>query len=316
MRWWAAILVLACGPAGPNLPSDVGSNHPSQRTRGDEEPPEPPAPPVEVGTSVWADYHDSGFFFHAMVVDRRELMHRVIYDDGANEWLPANALLPDSLAEDAHVHVRMTFEGEFQSATVGRRLGRAVYVRLANGDERWSTLPHVRFQANDTGTPRRGDAPRPPHEAVAPSVGADVFVNYQMQGLRFAATITARRDDGQLHVVYLDGETEWVDPALVIADELTTGNIVHVRRSWNPPQWVRGRVQERRESAIRVEFDDGGTAWTSIFRIRTPVDQSTDLGILPPVVVEEPPPPEPPAEPPPRPRRPRRRPAQAEQPAP
>lgn len=306
-----ALMFAGCGPTGPNLPSNVGSNHPD-RPQAEGPAPEPPGPPVPVGTSVWADYHDSGFYFHGAVVDRRDEMHRVIYDDGASEWLPSNALLPDSLGEDAHVHVRASFESEFQAATVGRRLGRAVYLRFANGDERWSTLPHIRFEAGDEGAPRRGDEPRPPHEAVAPAVGADVLVNYQMQGLRFAATITAQRDDRQLHVVYLDGETEWTDPALIVPDELGQGAIVHVRRSWNPPQWVRGRIQERIHMAVRVEFDDGGTAWTSLFRIRTPVDATTDLGGPPPVVIEPPPEPEP-AEPPPR-RRPRRRPAQQEEP--
>jgi hypothetical protein len=308
------IVAAGCiGASGPNLPTNVGSNHPSTgRSQDVETAPEPPGTPVPVGTDVWANYHDSGFYFHGVVAERRgaDEMHRVIYDDGANEWLPANSLLPDSLGEEAHVHIRPRFEAEFQSAVVERRLGRALYVRLANGDERWTVLPHVRFQAGDHGIPRRGDAPRPPVGATAPQVGADVLVDYQLQGLRFPATVTAQRDDGQLHVIYLDGETEWTAPALVTPDALAPSSVVHVRRAWQPANWVRAHIRERLGSAMRVEFDDGGTAWTSLFRLRAPVDQAAGVANGEGSIVIEPPA-EPPAEEP----RPRRRPRRRAQPS-
>jgi hypothetical protein len=305
MRIFAALFAFSLAgclpPTGPELPPNVGADHAhvagSEREDGE---PEPAPEPVAIGTTVWANYHDTGFYFHGVVVERREATHRVLYDDGASEWLPADALRPDSLDEDAQIHVRFGFEGAFQAASVGRRLGRVLYVRLATGDERWTALPHIRFEANASGVPATTDGPyvAPTQGTLTP--GADVFVNYQLQGLRFAGTITAVREDGHLHVVYLDGESEWIPPAYASTDDLAEGAVVHVRRAWEPPEWVRGRVRQRVGQALRVEFDDGGSAWTTLFRIRVPVDERTDL-------TAEPPTPEPEAEPAPEPERPRPR---------
>lgn len=297
----APLLLCAClGPRGPELPPDVGVSHAGGARVRAEEPEAQPAEPVEVGTPVWANFHDTGFYFHGVVVERREDMHRVIYSDGASEWLPASSLLPDSLHDDAHVHVRAGMDAEFASATVLRRLGHALYVRLAGGDERWTALPHIRFQAGATGIPARGDEPIAANATPTGEVGSDVLVNYQLQGLRFAATVTARAEDGRVHVVYLDGETEWTSRPTVGADDIAEGTVVHVRRSWEPPVWVRGRVQQRLGPAIRVQLDDGGLAWTTMLRVRVPAPDFV------PAAEAAQPAPEPAPEPPPRRRRPRR----------
>ncbi|MFK7986875.1 MAG: hypothetical protein AB8I08_12695 [Sandaracinaceae bacterium] len=278
------------GSTGPDLPENVGATHRHERSAGAEREELPPAEPVPVGTSVWADFHHTGFHFHGVVVARRgdagEEEHHVVYDDGATEWVGAEALLPDRLVEDADVDVRRSFTGAFNTARLARNLGRAFYVRLATGDEAWTTLPHLRFQATAENAPSRGDAPSTTGTSGAVGdVGASVLVNYQRQNLRFAAVVTARREDGQLHVVYLDGESEWVEPQVVGPDDLAEGSVVHIRRQWDPPQWVRGRVQTRIGDAFRVELDDGGIAWTSLFRLRAPMAQ-TDAP--PPEVGEEP----------------------------
>ncbi len=298
-----ALVATGClGSTGPQLPPNVGANHAGGGEQQSEQEAEANLPPVPVGTIVWANFHDTGFYFYGVVVERREEMHRVVYADGAGEWLPAAALLPDSLGEDAQIHVRSGYAADFHAGVLGRRLGSGLYVRMASGAERWTTLPHVRFQRGEEGIPRRGDSPRPPDEVTGTGVGADVLVDYQRQGLRFAGTVTARREDGFLHIVYLDGETDWADPGAVVPDEIADGTVVHVRRSWEPPTWVRGRVQQRLGSAVRVEFEDGGTAWTSLFRIRIPVDAASDR------LTDEPPPePEPEPAPPPRRRVPARR---------
>lgn len=296
----APLLAACLGPRGPDLPPDVGASHAGGARETDSEEPreETPAEPVAVSTPVWANFHDTGFYFHGIVVERRDDMHRVLYSDGASEWLPASALLPDSLGEDAQVHVRAGIDAEFQSATVARRMGQALYVRLAGGDERWTSLPHVRFQAGGPGTPARGQEPVAANVVPGGEVGSEVLVNYQLQGLRFAATVTAL-EEGRVHVVYLDGETEWTPRETISADDIAEGSVVHVRRSWEPPVWVRGRVQQRYGTALRVQLDDGGVAWTTMFRIRVPEPE--------PVPAAEPaePAPEPTPEPPAR--RPRRR---------
>lgn len=274
MRRWAwlfGFLAGCLGQSGPDLPPNLGLTHyEGERSSGSSSrEPEPDPEPLEVGTQVWAEFRNTGFFFHGVVVERREESHRVIYADGASEWLDADALRPDSLGVEAQVHVRPTYEGEFAEGVVARRFGQAVYVRFAGGDERWTALPHLRFQLGDEQIPRRGEAAIASVEGVEP--GAAVLVNYQLAGFRFVAIVTARRDDGRLHVVYLDGEREWVAPELVEPEALQAGDVVHVRRRWEPAEWVRGRISARYGHAIQVELDDGGVAWTALLRVRAPV---------------------------------------------
>ena len=278
---WLAALVLglllalplpAClGPSGPQLAPNVGSTHPrTSRTGGSEAEEVENAEPMEVGTPAWANYHDTGFFFQGVIVERRDDQHRIVYADGANEWLPAAALRPDTLAEEAEIHVRPDYEGEFAEAVLGRRLGDAFYVRYASGGEGWTSLPHVRFHGRAEGVPMPGPPPPRPAPIAAGEVGSSVLVDYHGQGLRFGATVTARGDDGRLHVVYLDGESEWVAPNLVGPDDLAEGDVVHIRRTWEPPAWVRGRIRQRVGPALRIELDDGGMMWTSLLRVRVP----------------------------------------------
>lgn len=287
------LLLPAClGRSGPELPENLGQTHARERAAGAERAaaPEAEPEPVEPGTAVWAELRSTGFYFLGVVVEREEARHRVIFADGAAEWVEAAALRPDSLGEDARVQVRPDYEGSFSEGVVARRLGDAVYVRFAGGDEEWASLAQVRFEDGDEGTPRRGDAPYSnAAEGLAP--GARVMVDYRQGGLRFAGTITARADDGRLHVVYLDNTAEWVAPVLIEPERLAAGDVVHVRRRWEPPDWVRGRVHERIGPALSVELEDGGLAWTSLFRIRTPAPpgQSQDAATTeqPPAASQE-----------------------------
>jgi len=279
IRLLAACLLLApacVGRGGPDLPDNIGQTHPEgaghQRV---EREPEPEPEPVAVGATVWGDFRGTGFLFYGVVVERRDADYRVIYADGTSEWVRAGALRPDSLRTDTEVHVRPTVGGEFAEGTVGRRLGDAVYVHFAGGVERWTNLAHVRVREGDPTAPRRGDEPVSPRPTgIAP--GANVLVDYHRAGLRFAAVVTAVGDDARIHVVYLDGETEWVAPEHVVPEELAVGDAVHVRRRWEPAEWVRGRIVARQQHAVQIELDDGGLAWTSVLRLRTAVATTTE----------------------------------------
>lgn len=292
-RWILGLLAVsllpACvglGPSGPNLPPNVGATHSGHgRSAGAEEEEVVNAEPMEIGTTAWANYHDTGFFFQGVIVERRDDQHRIVYADGANEWLPASALRPDTLSEEANIHVRPGYEGEFAEAVLGRRLGDALYVRYASGGEGWTSIPHVRFQGRAEGVPAPGPPPPAPAPIAAGQVGSSVLVDYHGQGLRFGATVTAIGDDGRLHVVYLDGESEWVAPNLVGPDDLREGDIVHIRRTWEPPAWVRGRIRQRIGPALRVELDDGGMMWTSLMRLRVPT--RAPAASPPPAAAEE-----------------------------
>ncbi|MBX3270993.1 MAG: hypothetical protein KF729_12080 [Sandaracinaceae bacterium] len=282
----ALSLLPACPSAtGPALPPNVGQTHRAERAARAAAP-DTAAEPVAVGTTVWAEHRSTGFFFHAVVVERREDEHRVVFADGGAEWVPADGLRPDSLREDARVGVRPDYGARFSQAVVARRVADVVYVRFGSGDEEWAGLAQLRFEPGDPGTPQRGDAPFERSAAEPLGPGAGVLVNYQDAGLWFAGTVTARGDDGRLHVVYLDSTAEWTDPRLVAPDALGPGAVVHVRRRWDPADWVRGRVRERLGHALSVELDDGGLAWSSMFRVRLPTPlpqgQTDATGAQPP----------------------------------
>ncbi len=271
----AMLALPACvGRGGPDLPPNIGLTHRSEGGSSRERASELSAEPVPVGTVVWSNFRNTGFFFYGVVVERREDQHRVVYADGASEWVGADALRPDALGEEAEVHVRAQVDGEYASAQVGRRLGEALYVHRHGGEDGWTALPHVRFARTADGSPAPDATPTPPPAVVAPAVGSRVLVNYQSQRLLFAGVVTAEDEQGRLHVVYLDGESAWVDRSLVQADDLREGDEVHVRRTWEPPEWVPGRVRRRVAHAFEVELRDGGRTWTSLFRIRAPVRRS------------------------------------------
>ena len=273
----ASLFMLGClGSSGPSLPPDIGATHhesagsdDAARARRDSN-----VEPIPIGTELWCNHRGTGFFFRAVVVEHREDgQHRVIYADGDQEWVSPRALIGGEPAGDTRVSVRSDLGGEFVSAVTGRRLGAAVYLRYASGDEGWSALTHVRFQrgdlVTDTDEPALGAGSS---EENVTGLGQAVLVDYRLQGLRFAAVLTARREDSTVHVVYLDGQAEWVDPRAVIEDTLSEGDVVHVRRTWEPAVWVRGRITQRVGFAFRVELDDGGHAWTSLFRLRVPTE--------------------------------------------
>lgn len=266
-----ATLPNCLGRQGPELPENVGMTHVSNSQQERTRAVEADAEPMPVGAPVWANFHDTGFFFHGVVAERREAEHRVVFDDGSSEWLPASALRPDGLGENAMVHVRPGIDREYASGQILRRLGEALYVRMLGGDDVWTTLPHARFPRGAEGAPMPGEAPAELPVVEAPEPGSRVLVNYQGQRLLFAGVVTARDDAGRLHVVYLDGESEWVQPELVQADDLREGDQVHVRRRWEPPEWVPGRIRRRVGHAFEVELRDGGVTWTSLFRLRAPV---------------------------------------------
>lgn len=266
-----SLLAPGClGPQGQELPANVGMSHVSGGDDSRERAVEATAEPVPVGTPVWANFRDTGFFFHGVVTERREEEHRVVFADGSAEWLPASALRPDAIEEGAMVHVRPGVDREYASGQVLRRMGEALYVRMLGGDDVWTALPHVRFPRGAEGAPPPGAEPGEVPAVEAPEPGARVLVNYQGQRLHFAGVVTARDDTGRLHVVYLDGESEWVAPELVLPDDLREGDEVHVRRRWEPPDWIPGRVRRRIGHAFEVELRDGGVTWTSLFRLRAP----------------------------------------------
>lgn len=300
-------LLGACtGPGGPTLPVNVGATHTSAPGEREARPrvSTGAAPERALGESVWANVRQTGFYFHAVVVEHRQDRYRILFDDGSVDWVKAASLRTDTLGPDAIVHVRPRYREPFTTARVARRLGRAVYARFANGQEGWTTLVHVRFRSDARGAPPEagprydgsspgvsGDAPpseAPPADAIAPSdlslaanplpnvapgrpaPGQAVWVDYRGGGFLFAATVTARRRDGAVHVVYLDGESGWVSPERVSPDRLQVDARIQVRRRWEPAEWVPGQVKARIGHALHVLFDDGGVAWTSLFRLRVP----------------------------------------------
>jgi hypothetical protein len=264
------LLVLACGGAeGPQLPGNVGSTH---RSTSGGRTPDVGAPPTrhEAGHAVWANRRGSGFFFHGTVVEVREedgrRGHRVVYDDGGWAWLGQGALRPGQLEDGATLQVRDA-EGRFTTASALRQLGPALYLRFATGMETWAALPHVRLPEDGPSLPSASAA-----SEAAEANAETVWVDYQLQGLLFPAVVTAARDDGAQHVVYRDGVTEWVRPPQVFDDRVGEGTTVHVRRRMAPADWVRGRVDERIGEACRVTYDNGGQAWTSLYRLRVAVE--------------------------------------------
>ena len=147
---------------------------------------------------------------------------------------------------------------------------------MARGQKRKAKEPEI--VSNDleaaVGSPENEPKTSLEGEALAPEgeTERDQDLSSEQEGdvLDVGGTGLVRRGS----VTLADGESEWVAPNVVGPDDLIEGAVVHVRRRWDPPDWVRGRVRGRVGEAFEVELDDGGFAWTTLMRLRAPIEQA------------------------------------------
>jgi hypothetical protein len=238
---------------------------------GTAPPPPPVAPPAfdpqATGTRVLARYQNGGDAYIAVVTQQAGGGNvNVVYADGDAEALPASALSPDSIAEGSRVQARIRSWPNFHPGTLQRRIGHAVFVRFDDGDEQWTSIGLVRTAANEIPANAR-EAPLPPSTVPMGQVGAQVVANYQRAGWFYAGVVVETRADGMLHVIYADGDREWLAAADVRADSIQPGARVQAQVP-RTTQTFEATVRRRVAHAVELQLDDGQKQWLALPNVR------------------------------------------------
>lgn len=259
-----ATLSLACTCSGEELDGMMGASEPA----------EPAAPaaafdPSQPGTRALAPFQDSGFAYAAVTTGIRAEDGRihVVYADGDTEVVPQDSLFPDSIGPGTRVEARIRSWAQWYSGEVQRRVGHAVFVRFDDGDEEWTSIGLVRIPVQEV--PR--DAPQAavaPPGVPAPQPGSRVVANFQRDGWFYPAVVAETRDDGQVHVIYADGDSEWLPPSEVRADPIDAGAEVQASPDRGDRRMYEAQVVRRVGHAVEVRLDGDTTRWAALARVR------------------------------------------------
>ena len=228
--------------------------------------PPPGFDPRSTGTRALARFQGGAHAYAAVTTGvSAEGRPMVVYADGDVETLAPDALAPDSLGPGTAVEARIRQWPRFFPGRVERRIGHAVFVRFDDGDERWTSIGLVRVPT--TAAAGGTEVSTPPSTVPIPQVGAPVIANYQQRGWYYAGVIVENRADGQVHVIYADGDSEWLPRDQVREDELRRGARVSAR-PLRSSQTVEAEVSRRVGHAVELQLDDGSKRWVALANVR------------------------------------------------
>jgi hypothetical protein len=188
------------------------------------------------------------------------------------------------------------------AGTVDRRFGRVFHVAFADADQAWLGAERIKVgQASrwltiaiiaavllaavagliwltvDGAAARDGEtaAPATPSLAIRPmeplaapvAVDARVLAPFDTGAFYFVATVRAVRRDGQVEVLFLDGDQAVVPAASLRLENIGPGTLVGARLP-SLPEWYAGQVRERDGDRVLVRFDDGDVRWVPLTSVR------------------------------------------------
>jgi hypothetical protein len=191
---------------------------------------------------------------------------RVVYADGDTEAVSEESLYPDSIAPGMRVEARIRTWRQWFPGEVQRRVGHAVFVRFDDGDEQWTSIGLVRVPIGDVSRDAPV-APVAPPTVPVPQPGSRVVANYRGEGWFYPAVVAETRDDGQVHVIYADGDSEWRPTSDVRADPVATGADVQARPA-RQAQVHEGEVVRRVGHAVELQLEDGAKQWVALSNVR------------------------------------------------
>lgn len=270
-----ALLLGGCGEAESDAPPPP--THTSAVTPSPVPIPAPSAPapvepvsPIGPGSAGMVEYRDTGQLYAAVVTEALPGGEvRVVFADGDTRTVSASSVKPDVLAVGMRVGARLRSWPRFVSGRVLRRIGHAVFVEFDDGDRQWTSIGLVRIPADAV----RSDAV--PASVATPTAlpgepGSTVTANYRGDGRWYAGVVVERRsEDGKLHVIYSDGDNEWLDSSGVRRDTLVTGERADARvRRGGTFVVLTGEIQRRVRHAVEIRFDDGTSAWAALATVR------------------------------------------------
>lgn len=99
--------------------------------------------------------------------------------------------------------------------------------------------------------------------------GMRVLAPYGEGEFYFVGSVRALGPNGQVQVLFLDGDLGVVTTASLRQENIGPGTLVHARFGADQ-QWYPGQVQQRQGDRVYVAFDDGDVGWVPLTNVRHP----------------------------------------------
>jgi hypothetical protein len=222
------------------------------------------SPLARPGSACLVNFRGAGWYYAGVVTsDRQDGSVDVVYADGSTERVAAPDLIEDTIGPGSRVEARARTWRRFYRGVVTSRVGHAVHLRYDDGDSGWTSVALVRVARSRINEANTSGAVPPPAGPGTP--GSEVLAAYRGLGLFFPGVITAVGVDGSIAVVYADGDTEVLRPAMVRNFGVEVGTAVEVSTLLGAAPAV---VSRRVGHAVLVRFPDGSSGWTALARVR------------------------------------------------
>lgn len=262
-----AALCLACGVGSTE--DDDADEIPLPEPPTVPSTPDPAAPeePRIIGTRHLAHYDGTGFAYAAVVTGTfGEDQLGVVYADGDTERLEREDLYPDQVGVGSRVEARIRRWNRFFPGTITQRVAHAVFVEFEDGDRQWTSIGLVRVPVGSLSR-TASEVPHPEPSGTPPAPGSGALANYHGDGWYYPAVVADTRGS-EVHVIYADGDSEWLATGQVRPDTIAPGVEAQAlpMRQTRP---VEGRVARRVGHAIELRLADGSKSWFALSRVRT-----------------------------------------------
>ena len=241
-------------------------------------------------------------WYPGTVDDEREGARHVVFDDGDRGWVTPPDLTVEQdptddrggrLAVGAKVMGRWV-DRKWYPGTVVERFGRVWRVAFDDGDRAWLGTDRIRVGQRPRWMSYGGTvlvlllaagglvwatlddrAPSPsalrlrPVEPLSgpPAEGMRVLAPFGARGAYFVGAVREVRPDGQVEVLFLDGDHGVVEAGALRRESLGPGSLVEARAGTGQG-WYEGQVREREGDRVQVRFGDGEVAWVPLAQIR------------------------------------------------
>jgi hypothetical protein len=205
-----------------------------------------------VGDRVLAQWSRDSYWYPGTIqVIERDRLH-VYFDDGDNEWRPADLVCENDLDAGSRVFVRMHRGPAFFPAHIVRRQGERIQVEYDNGQKEDTSFAFVRV--------RRG------RSRIPWKVGQRVLAQWLYEPYFYPGRVAAVGDD-VVEIHYDDGDKGTVPPEAVLPLRLGAGDRVYARRQ-AARVYAPAVIECQDGDRLYLRYDDGQVEWSSVPCIR------------------------------------------------
>jgi len=216
-----------------------------------------------VGAKVQGQWAD-GSWYPGTIEERCGQAWRVAFDDGDVGWFDASRLTvgsapPPRPATRGGSPVRLVVVIVVFVLAIGFTLFWTLVERM--GAEEGASAP--------TGAAPAASLPIRPMEPLPgpPSPGTRVLAPFGARGFYFVGTVRSVSAEGQVEILFLDGDQGAVPVASLRQESIGPGSRVHAKFGTSQG-WYPGQVRQREADRVNVQFDDGDVGWVPITKVR------------------------------------------------